>query len=321
MPLFSFFPCIFFVFVCYQSTGPNFLPGNLIFGMRVLLDLIEKYVYFSFQKFSFFRFLESFFYVFPYIFFVFAIDHNIGPTNLIFEYVCSLWHRKSKKKKKKIPKFWKLAFLLSIFRFSYMFFDICLLPGYRSQFFTWELNFSYEGTLGYDKEIFFIIFQKFSFFRFLGSFFVFPYIFFVFAIDHNIYAHCDLKRAKKKFSEILKIDVLGLCYIFPLFSLYLLVSRLQVKFFTYDLNLFFLYLTFLFACTCLQSVNTGISIYINTGIWILHQQLIQNRNERRERNTEKRKQLKKERNHSYRNAEDRRQQQKKSTSRIEQISI
>ena len=109
-----------------------------------------------------------------------------------------------------------------------------MLSGYRSQFFTWELNFWYEGTLGHDQKKIYFSFQKFLFFRFLGPFFVFPYIFFVFAIDHNIgprnlnlgmYAHCDIEKAKKKFfSEILKIDVFRaifrFSYIFFVFACY-----------------------------------------------------------------------------------------------------
>merc|ERR1712002_1012016 len=61
MSPFRFFPYIFFVFVCYQPTGHNFLPGNLIFGMTVPEDLIKKIFIISFQKLSFFPFLGSFF--------------------------------------------------------------------------------------------------------------------------------------------------------------------------------------------------------------------------------------------------------------------
>ena len=117
--------------------------------------------------------------------------------------------------------------------FSLYILCICLLSAYRSHFITWELNFWYECTLGLDKKKKFS-FQKFYFFRFLGSFFVFSYIFFVFAIDHNIgptniilgmYAHCDIERAKKKlFSKILKIDVFRaifrFSYIFFVFACY-----------------------------------------------------------------------------------------------------
>ena len=84
------------------------------------------------------------------------------------------------------------------------------------------------------KKFFFSVFIIFNFFAFLGHFFVFPYIFFVFAIDHNIgprnlnlgmHAHFDIERAKKNiFSEILKIDVFRaifrFSYIFFVFACY-----------------------------------------------------------------------------------------------------
>ena len=84
------------------------------------------------------------------------------------------------------------------------------------------------------KKFFFSVFIIFDFFAFYGHFAVFPYIFFVFAIDHNIgprnlnlgmYAHCDIERAEKNlFPEILKIDVFRatfrFSYIFFVFACY-----------------------------------------------------------------------------------------------------
>ena len=78
-----------------------------------------KKSYFSFQKFSFVCFLESFF-VFPYIFYVFAIDHNIGPTNLIRGMYahCDI----ERAKKNFFPEMLKIDVFRAILRFSYIFF-------------------------------------------------------------------------------------------------------------------------------------------------------------------------------------------------------
>merc|ERR1712115_311327 len=71
--------------------------------------------------------------------------------------------------------------LCPFFVFSLYILCICLLSGYRSQFFTWELNFWYEGTLALDKEIICFSFSNFLFFsRVMPLFSFFPYIFFVF---------------------------------------------------------------------------------------------------------------------------------------------
>ena len=84
------------------------------------------------------------------------------------------------------------------------------------------------------KKFIFSVFIIFNFFAFLGHFFVFPYIFFVFSIDQNIgprnlnlgmYAYCDIERGKNFFfSEIMKIDVFRaifrFSYIFFVFACY-----------------------------------------------------------------------------------------------------
>merc|ERR1712002_743088 len=89
--------------------------------------------------------------------------------------------------------FFNLCFFLELcpfFVFSLYILCICLLSDYRSQFFTWELNFWYEGTLALDKEILLLSFLNFCCFLELCPFFrFFPYIFFVFvcyqATGHN----------------------------------------------------------------------------------------------------------------------------------------
>merc|ERR1712002_785155 len=61
MSPFSFFPYIFFVFVCYQPTGHNFLPGNLIFLYEDTLALDEEIIDFSYLNSGFFSRVMSLF--------------------------------------------------------------------------------------------------------------------------------------------------------------------------------------------------------------------------------------------------------------------
>ena len=90
--------------------------------------------------------------------------------------------------------FWIFDFFQSyapFFVFSLYILCICLLSAYRSQFFTWELNFWYEDTLALDKKIIAFSFLDFWFFLELCPFFRFFLIYslylFVIILQVTIY--------------------------------------------------------------------------------------------------------------------------------------
>merc|ERR1712177_169056 len=101
-----------------------------------------------------------------------------GYRSQFFTWELNFWYEGTLALDKEIILFSILNFLFFLelcpfFCFSLYILCICLLSGYRSQFFTWKLNFWYEGTLALDEEIIYFSYLNFGFFSRVMSLFSF----------------------------------------------------------------------------------------------------------------------------------------------------